>query len=273
MVATPATSALIASPTLPLHRQIFMVVRDNIVRGLWPPGSAIPPEEALREQFGVSRVTVRRALGDLASQGLLERRHGLGTFVPHNVSQPRPDPTLALLDGLEKSAAESDVQVIEVQHGPAAPLIARLLRISHEDLPLHALRLRSIGGVPVMLTDAWVPERLGRKVTAAGLKKRALYELLLSQGVTFGRVVQAISAESANPQHARWLGIDVGAPVLTLTRLVHDLEERPVQYLTAYLSPERSRILMEIPGGKMNTLGGGQIVHDGLAANKKATRR
>lgn len=260
----PYESTLAASPALSLHRQVYVVVRDNILSGVWPAGSAIPAEEALREQFGVSRVTVRRALTDLAASGLIERRHGLGTFVAHRVAPPRPDPTLSLLDGLAKSAAESQVEVIEVRRIPAPPLVAKLLQIAANEQAQHSLRLRRIGTVPVMLTDVWVPGYLAHKITAASLKKRAMYELLLSQGVTFGRVVQTISAVAADPHRARMLEVEIGAPLITLTRLIHDPSERPVQYITAYLSPERSRILSEIPGEQMNTLAGGQFVHDGI---------
>jgi GntR family transcriptional regulator len=232
--------------------------------GEWPAGTAIPAEEALREQFGVSRVTVRRALADLASSGFVERRHGLGTFVAHRAAPTRPDPTLSLLDGLAKSAAETQVEVIEVRRMPAPPLVTKLLQIAANAQAHHSLRLRRMGTVPVMLTDVWVPGDLGHKITAAALKKRAMYELLQSQGVTFGRVVQTISAVAADPRRARMLEVEIGAPLITLTRLIHDLSERPVQYIIAHLSPERSRVVSEIPGEQMNTLAGGQFFHDGI---------
>jgi GntR family transcriptional regulator len=257
-------STLATSPALALHRQVFVVVRDKILSGEWPAGSAIPAEEALREQFGVSRVTVRRALADLAANGLVERRHGLGTFVAHRAAAPRPDPTQSLLDGLAKSAAETQVEVIEVRRVPAPPLVAKLLKIAANEQAHHSLRLRRIGTVPVMLTDVWVPGDLGHKITAAALKKRAMYELLQSQGVTFGRVIQTTSATAADPRRARMLEVEIGAPLITLTRLIHDLSERPVQYITAYLSPERSRVVSEIPGEQMNTLAGGQFFHYGI---------
>lgn len=263
-MSAPVSSVSAASPGLPLHRQIYMVVRENIVRGRWPAGSAIPTEEALRQEFGVSRVTVRRALADLAAHGLIEKRHGLGTFVSTHLPPNRPDPTLDMLDGLKRSAAETSVVVLGVRHEVPPPLIARQMQLGPSEPALHALRLRSIGDVAVMLTDAWVPERLGKRVTAAALAKHALYELLEAQKVVFGLVVQSITAEAADPFKARLLQVQVGSPIITLVRLIHDTEQRPVQHLAAYMVPERSRILMEIPGRLMNTLAGGQPVHDGL---------
>ena len=262
-MARPPASApsLERGPGTSLHRQLFVVLRDEITRGVFASG-ALPKEEALCERFGVSRITVRRALADLASLGLVERRHGLGTFVRADLPQVRARPSLGLVDGLRKAALETDVEVLEVAQSVAPPDVAALLQLGPDEKAVHALRLRSIDGVPVMLTDAWVPARLGRRVSAAALRKHALYEILLAQGVKFGRVVQEITAEVADPARARLLQVDTGAPLLKMVRLLHDLDAKPVQHLTVSLTAERSRILMDIDGATINTLTAGQVVHD-----------
>src|SRR6202020_3511261 len=70
-----------AGAGVPLHRQLFLVLHDEIARGAIAPGDALPSEQSLCDQFGVSRITVRRALADLAEQGYIERRQGVGSFV------------------------------------------------------------------------------------------------------------------------------------------------------------------------------------------------
>lgn len=247
-----------------LHRQLFLVLRDQIVNGVLAAGAALPKEESLCEQFGVSRITVRRALGDLAAQGLVLRRHGLGTFVQPGGATPRQSATLGFLDELRRVANETQVQVLDLQRLAPPANIAALLQLPPGENAVHALRLRSAGDLPLMLTDAWIPAHLGKRVTRAALKKKAMYELLMTQGIQFGRVVQEISAESANPERARLLRTETGAPLLRMVRLLHDLNSRPVQYLTVYLTPERSRILMDIPGDAINTLTAGHVVHDAI---------
>ena len=121
----------------------------------------------------------------------------------------------------------------------------RASQVAPGEKAVHALRLRSIDGTPVMLTDAWVPARLGKQVTAATLRKQALYEILLAQGVKFGRVIQEITAEVSDPVRARLMQTEVGMPLLKIVRVIHDPEARPVQYITVTMTPERSRILME----------------------------
>ncbi|RSZ44239.1 MULTISPECIES: GntR family transcriptional regulator [unclassified Variovorax] len=262
-MARPPASApsLERGPGTSLHRQLFVVLRDEITRGVYSTG-ALPKEEALCERFGVSRITVRRALADLASLGLVERRHGLGTFVRADLPQVRARPSLGLVDGLRKAALETDVEVLEVAQSVAPPDVAALLQLEPDEKAVHALRLRSIDGVPVMLTEAWVPARLGKRVSASALRKHALYEILMAQGVKFGRVVQEITAEVADPARARLLQVETGAPLLKMVRLLHDLDAQPVQHLTVSLTAERSRILMDIVGETINTLTAGQVVHD-----------
>jgi GntR family transcriptional regulator len=258
---TSAVARSAASGTA-LHRQVFLVLRDQITRGVFGPGDTLPKEEALCESFGVSRITVRRALADLAAQGLVERRQGIGTFVPRDLPQPRDHPTLSLVDSLRKTADETQVQVLRVEQEAPPPEVARSLELGEAEKAVHAVRLRSARGTPVMLTDAWVPQRVGARVTAAALRKQALYEILLAQGVQLGRVIQEINAVVADSTLAQALHTEVGSPLLKLVRVMHGRDARPVQYLTAYLCPERSRILMDIGADEVNTLSAGQIVHD-----------
>jgi len=255
--------ALPRSPGTSLHRQLFVVLRDEIVRGVYTASGLLPKEEALCERFGVSRITVRRALADLAAQGLVERRHGRGTFlIQDRLPLARARPSLSLIDSLRKTATETQVQVLKVEQLEAPLDVAALLQLAPGDKAVHALRLRSMGETPVMLSDAWVPARLGKQVTATSLRKHALYEILLAQGVKFGRVIQEITAELSDPIRAKLLQTEVGAPLLKIVRVLHDPDARPVQYITVTMTPERSRILMDIPGDTVNTLSAGQFVHE-----------
>jgi GntR family transcriptional regulator len=201
-------------------------------------------------------------LADLQAHGFVQRRHGLGTYVRDQVPTALPAVGLGLLASLRQTARETQVRVLGVRSEVPPAQVRALLQLADSEPAVHALRLRSAGDTPLMLTDAWVPEQLGRKVTEAALRRKALYLILLDQGVQFGRVVQEISAEAADPYRASLLQTPVSAPLIRLTRLLHDRHDRPVQHLTAYLSPERSRVLMDISSEKIDTLSAGHIAHD-----------
>lgn len=248
---------------IPLHRQLFLCLRDRIYRGIYPPGTSIPNEAQLCELFGVSRITARRALVDLEAKGLLLRKQRLGTFVHPDFQPARQSGTLAFLDALENTALDalpSQALLIRKEAPPAD--IAELLQLAPGQLAQHTRRLRAENGSPVVLSDAWAPLDLLQGVAESALRKHLLYQLLLAQGIVFNRVVQEISAESADPENAAWLNTDVGAPLLRVTRLLHDTEDRPIQHLTARSSPDRTRMLMDISASTIGSLGAGVLVHD-----------
>ena len=99
-------------------------------------------------------------------------------------------------------------------------------------------------------------------MSEAALRKNLIYQLLLAQGIVFDRVVQEISAESADPENAALLNTEVGAPLLRVTRLLHDTHDRPIQHLSARSSPDRTRMMMDISASSIGSLGAGALAHD-----------
>lgn len=261
----PAAHRLSRASGTSLHWQIYMVLLDEIKSGVYAETGALPKEEALCERFDVSRITVRRALLDLANQGYIDRRHGLGTFVRGGPSTAAPAPSLGLLEDLRRAAAETLVKVVEIGSTVPPASVSKALGLEPSTKALHAVRVRSVGTTPTMLTDAWVPPSHAKGVTAAALKKRALYEILQAQGVRFGRVVQEFAALPADPTRAQLLGLSVGVPLLKMVRLMHSLDDHPIVYISIYLSPDHTRLLMNIPAESINTMSAGQIIHQGQA--------
>lgn len=259
MAATPSFRP---AQGVALHRQVFLVLRDRIASGAYPAQSALPTEEALCEQFGVSRITVRRALADLTAQGLVERRHGVGSFVQGGWRTPRERASLQYVEGLRQSVAATEVTVLGVEREVPPRPVADSLGLPAARAAVHVRRLRTLEGEPVMLTEAWVPPDLGRRITPAALRRQALYEIVQAQGVSLGRVVQEITAVAADPGQARLLDTEAGAPLLQLVRLMYARDARPIEHLSVWLSPERSRILTELQLTDVDTLRTGRVVHD-----------
>jgi GntR family transcriptional regulator len=212
--------------------------------------------------FGVARATVRRALADLEVEGLVQRRHGRGTFVREGLSTGANLTAVGFVDELRHTGQSTEVRVIVLEFGPPPPRVRAFLQVPHDEVACHAIRVRVARGIPLMVTDAWVPRDIGQGITTAALQKKPLYEVLNDLGVVFGRVVQEISAESADPYKAELLQCDLSTALIRMTRLMHDHQGRPVEHLTAHMTPEHTRILMEIPGDAIDTLSAGHIVHN-----------
>jgi GntR family transcriptional regulator len=246
---------------VPLHRQLFLVLHDEIDRGVMAPGDALPTEQTLCDQFGVSRITVRRALADLAEQGYIERRQGVGSFVREHAPSEPVSAGRSYMDGLRQTQFETEVDIVELgARRPPRP-IAEALESSGELLHIVRVRRQRRTGEPLIVTDAWLPAQLSDTLTESALLRAALYELLADAGVVVDRVQHEITAEIAGPRNANLLDTAIGAPLLRLNRLAF-MGGAPHHHVSVLLSPNRSRVVMSQSAAELETGHGMAITHD-----------
>lgn len=245
-----------------LHKQLFVVLQQQILRGLLADGDRLPTQEELCQQYGVSRITVRRALADLQGAGLVRNEQGIGSFVTSAALGVKPPPTLGFVDSLRQVVEETKVQVLDLEMARCPSHIAAALQLEADSPAVHIVRTRSRKNVPLMFLEAWLPPRFEPVVTREALAKRPLFNLISKEEKDLGRVIQEVNAEIADPYIASVLGIELNSPVLRIERLVHDLAHKPIQFLIIRSSPTRSRLLMDIAGKDLSTLGAGRLVHD-----------
>jgi GntR family transcriptional regulator len=246
---------------VPLHRQLFLVLHDEIDRGVMAPGDALPTEQTLCDQFGVSRITVRRALADLAEQGYIERKQGVGSFVrEHGPAEPEAAGR-SYMDGLRQAQFETDVDVVELGLLRPPRTIAAALGTSGELLHVVRVRRQRRTGEPLIVTEAWLPEALSDTLTESALLRAPLYELLSGAGISVDRIQHEVTAEIAGPRNARLLDTAIGAALLRLNRLAF-VDGVPHHQLAVLLSPSRSRVVMTQSAAELETGEGLAITHD-----------
>lgn len=234
----------------PLYHQVYRQLRDAILNGLHPDGDELPSEQVLERRFGVSRITVRRAVEELARLGLVERRQGRATRVcrrPHSL--PLAGDVEGELRNTLAIGLETEVEVIACESLPAPAAIAVALALSPGSPVLHLVRLRRREGLPFCHTEAHVPAALAAGIDAAALLRRPLLLLLEEAGVIPARVEQSITAVAAAEPEAGRLEVAAGTPLLRLNRVVHDLQGRPVQEITALFRPDRYDYRLSLGAG------------------------
>ena len=183
---------------------------------------ALPSEAELGQRHGVSRVTVRRALELLREEGLVTSRRGAGWFVATDpVRQPLGLVT-TIESALEAAGAKPERRVLEFGFEPAAPDLAKVLDLAADAEVLRVRRLNLADDEPFALVTVWLPASLGRHVSRADVERATFYDLLPLHGVEAGRVVQTITATSADRDEARRLGTDAGDPLLACHRVTYD---------------------------------------------------
>jgi GntR family transcriptional regulator len=238
---------------VPLHRQLFLVLHDEIARGAIPAGDPLPTEQELCDQFGVSRITVRRALADLADQGYITRRQGVGSFVREHDATARPVDSRSYMDELR-----------QIHFGlTAAPqTIADKVGLAGEVLHIVRIRRERRTDEPLLVTEAWLPASLAQMITAEKLVHTPMYRLLAEAGVTLERVQHEFIAEIASPRTAQLLEIAIGAAVQRVNRLAFTAGDRPHHYLSILLSPIRSRIFLNHSADELEIGDTMAITHD-----------
>ena len=127
----------------PLYHQLYILLRNAIVNGTFENGGQMPTEADLSDYFDVSRITAKRAMDELAADGLVERRRGRGTRVTYDYKpMPLQAPLVGMLQEIESMARHSDAKVISCQMLQPPADIKKLLGLADGDKALHLLRVR-----------------------------------------------------------------------------------------------------------------------------------
>lgn len=232
---------------VPLYHQIFVLLRNRIYSGEISAGELIPGEQELCAEFGVSRITAKRALNELANAGLAVRERGKGTRV---VKSPPPPSVTASIEGwlenISLMGLVTEARVLEFGYVAANEDIAHALEVDHGVEVQRAVRVRLLDGKPMSYLVTYVPSGIGRQFDHGDLNTRPLIHLLERAGVDVASARQTISATVADAQVSTALGVHAGAPLIEVRRIVRDASGVPVEYIRVLYRPDVYRIEMSM---------------------------
>jgi GntR family transcriptional regulator len=213
---------------VPLYHQAARVLEEAIEDGRLPRGSKLESELDLAERLGISRPTMRAAIKQLVDKGLLMRRRGIGTTVA-----PRPVrravALTSLYDDLKESGREPTTRILNFEETPCPPEIAEHLGLGPTAPVLRFDRLRLADSDPIALMHNFVPVGL-LKIESEDLEQTGLYDLFRRNGIAPHVATQRVGARKAGAEEAELLEVELGDPVLTMTRTAYDTSGRPIEY-------------------------------------------
>lgn len=224
----------ILSGGVPKYRQLLQILRNQIVSGQIPPGAQLPTEDALIEQYGISRGTVRKAIDQLEAEKLIRKEHGVGSFVlaehPNAVPFYFSEEFLLQRYGRERISFED----LEKRILPASPELAGRLRIAPGEPVIHIERRQRLDGVPVCYTVRDVPEALSPSLMNIDLADRSIHDVLVFVSeIPLLRAEMEIEARLADPGEARLLGAESAVPVLAVQRMTYAAPNQPAVWYRA----------------------------------------
>jgi GntR family transcriptional regulator len=228
-------------------RQVYLVLRDRILTGVFASGTRLPNEHALAEAHGVSRVTVRRALAELEHERLIERRRSAGTRV---VYQPRSAPIVANIAGvmtnLTEMGRQTNVKLLAFDYVEGSAQITSALKLDGATELQRSIRVRAMAREPFSYLTTHVPASIGRTFTRAELASQPMLKLLERAGVKVEHATQRIGAGLATPAVAKALQVKTGSPLIELQRVVFDRSGKGVEHLHALYRPDRYSIAIDL---------------------------
>lgn len=238
----------IAIPEGAKAQRVYLSLRDEIANGFYIAGETLPGEQKLALLFEVSRVTIRRALKALCSDGWVERRAGSGTTVCDRCSARVPVAMdfSTLMPQLAEMGRNTTAKLLSFTYAAAPAYVADAMTLSENEKVQIATRVRLNNGQPFSHLTTYVPESIARNYSESDLANTPLFTLLERSGVTINDAHQSVSATLASPDIANALDIAVGSALLSVQRIVRDKNGRGVEYLSARYRPDLFRLDMSL---------------------------
>jgi GntR family histidine utilization transcriptional repressor len=200
-----------------LYQAVKEHIRRRIHDGTWKAGDRVPSEHELVAELGVSRMTVHRALREMAEQGILARYAGVGTFVAEARPQSGLFKIADIATEIRARGHEYQCEVIRVSRESANLEVASALDLNTGDSVYHAVCVHRENGVPIQFEDRWVnpnaaPEFIGQDFSRVGFSEYLVKEVPLDE------VEHVVDAVQPTPEEAERLEIKPSHPCLVLTR-------------------------------------------------------
>lgn len=219
---------------VPIYIQIRESLRAEITKGILRRGEQLPSENELAAKYNVSRMTIRESIEDLVDEGLLYRRHGVGTFVAYPHLQRDHTRLTSFFDKAENEGVKVQAKLLSLEVIPATPKVAQALDIPAGSHVIRVKTLRYADGVPITVHDAHIPHQLFPSLVNENLEVQHLWTLFEKNGYRVRRAIQRLEAREASKEVAHLMKIKEGAPVLFKERTVYADDGTPVEFTYCY---------------------------------------
>ncbi|MEU4824790.1 GntR family transcriptional regulator [Actinomadura citrea] len=208
-------------------------------------GDALPSERRLAEELGVSRPTLRQAIDGLVAEGLLDRRHGSGTYL----AEPRIAVSLTMTSFTEdmiRRGMKPGGRVLSFRTETAGARIGRRLALSPVEEVFTIRRLRLADEAPMAIETLYLPRALIPDLRRSDLEGRSFYDLLRGNGVVIASGTETIEPTVTTAEEAAELGVPVHMPAFLFERITRDAGGRPLEYVRSLYRGDRYRLELDL---------------------------
>ena len=241
----PKTLHLDHTSTLPLHTQAEQLLRQLIKRAEYQAGGLLPDEVSLSRSLGISRNTLRAAIGRLVSEGRLERKAGVGTHVMEPKVYSGVGAWHSFTKEMEAKGVKVETYSVKAAMRSLPVEAAQALRIMVDRQALCLDRVRGWEGRPDVHFRSYFHPRLA--LSTKDDFSRPLYELVRARcSIIADQSIEELTAVAADRRLARLLGVKLGAPLLRRNRTVFDTGRRPMEYAIVHYRCDRFTLTLNL---------------------------
>jgi len=226
---------------LPLYIQLKELLSEKIRTGEWKPGDRLPSEDEIHQQYDISRTTVRQAMREIELEGLINRQAGRGTFVNQIKFMEGPNAFELELSEFNEKGIQVSWQVIQADEMSAPDKIAEWLEIPAGTTLFCLKRLRFANDFAIGHTDSYVTNEYVDKIDLSLAKTAGTMFYLSRIDLSNCTAEHFLEALPADREDAKILGIDRGAPVAVVTRVLRNADSRPFEFFRGVYRGDRFR--------------------------------
>lgn len=240
-------STIVHDSASPYYRQLYEILRKDIVDGQRAPGELLPSESELIGRYQVSRVTVRQAMDLLVQDGLVYRRRGRGTFVASPKIEQGLTQIISFSEDMRRRGFHAQTVVLSSHLVPAPKEIAENLDIAQGEEIAFLLRLRLADEEPLSIECSHLAHGQCPGVLGGDYAHTPLREALeQNYDLRLVRATQVIRAIAATEDLAQKLSVAPGAPLFFIERISYSQHDRPIEFLQLYHRGDRYTLYNEL---------------------------
>ena len=222
----------------PVHISIRDDLRMRLSAGEWAAGDRLPSETELAARYGVARMTIRQAIGALASDGAVIRRQGLGTFAADRRPTRTADLLLSFTEEMRRQGRQVETILISAAVEQPPPAARDALQLRPSAAAVAVRRVRLVDSCPIVVQNSWLPYARFAGLDAEPLLDGSLYARLEAQyGVRIMRAKQAFTAAAAGEPDGAALGLRPSEPVLRIARTTYDSSNLIIEFAMSATRP------------------------------------
>ena len=232
---------------IPLHQQIYEVLRAKIQQGEWGTGVLFPTEMDLMAEYRVSRATIRQVMERLVGEGLIYRQQGRGTFVSEPTLEQGLTRIISFTEDMNRRGLLPATRILAEEINPAGSDVAAALNLKVGEEVAYLKRLRLANNEPMCIEESYIAKKVCPGIFETDFSITPLRETLEKKyGIRIARALQKIHAVSASHETAKLLHIAPAAALLFIERISFNQLDQPVEFLRLHFRGDRYSLHNEL---------------------------